>query len=104
MAYVWDIFRFVTFGVTLVLPSLFLKHVFFPRGGGYHPLWTWKWNPPDTCNQYQGRRQSKSLGGAKEPRGPGGSTPGGGPGGRAPWWGPGSKAPEAEAFLVLKSW
>ena len=52
----------------------------------------------------QGRRQGKSLEGAKEPRGSREQRPGGGPGGRAPWWGSGAKSPEAEAFLVLKSW
>ena len=72
---------------------------------------SWEWGAPfptlfvfSWCHCTQGRRQGKSLGGAKEPRGPGGGGPRRGPGGRAPWRGSGGEAPEAEAFLVLKSW
>ena len=49
--------------------------------------WSVRVTPPGVYNVYQGRRQGKSLEGAKLPRGSRG------PGGGAPWWGSGGEAP-----------
>ena len=55
-----------------------------------------------TGTYIQGRRQGKSLGGAKEPWGSGGSAPSGGPGCRVPWWGSGGKAPLSWSLFSAK--
>ena len=53
----------------------------------------------------QGRRQGKSLEGAKLPRGSRGQRPLAGVQGAEPLGGgQGAKPPEADTFLVLKSW